>query len=171
MENKEFLTIKEYAEIKGVSLSAVYKRLSTSLQPYVEEVEGKKMLKYQVILDEGLKGVEEFYSTVESSSSDTNYDKIIQLFTTQLKEKDKQIERLQEELQRAAASADQKDKYIQEQGRRLTELLEQANKLQENNQVLIGLASDYKSKLEEVSSSSMAAATEKKGFFSRLFKE
>ena len=48
MKNNEYLTIKEYAEIRGVSASAVYKRLSTSLQPYVETVEGKKVLKYQV---------------------------------------------------------------------------------------------------------------------------
>ena len=120
MGNNKYLTIKEYAEIRGVSVSAVYKRLSTSLQPYVKTIEGKKVLKYQVLFDEGLKD----YSTPSSQTSSTSF------LEEQLREKDKQIERLQEEL------------------RRLAELLEQANKLQENNQVLIGLANDYKAKLE-----------------------
>lgn len=169
---KDYLTIKEYAEIRGVSVSSVYKRLSTTLQNYVGEVEGQKVLKYQVIIDEGLEGVEEVSlegcSTVEQEQNSTNYDKIIQLLTMQLKEKDKQIERLQEDLRRAAVSSDEKDKYIQEQGRRLAELLEQSNKLQENNQVLIGLANDYKAKIEEGTSS---AGGEKKGFFHSLFKK
>lgn len=169
---KDYLTIKEYAEIRGVSVSSVYKRLSTTLQNYVGEVEGQKVLKYQVIIDEGLEGVEEVSlegcSTVEQEQNSTNYDKIIQLLTMQLKEKDKQIERLQEDLRRAAVSSDEKDKYIQEQGRRLAELLEQSNKLQENNQVLIGLANDYKTKLEEGTSS---AGGEKKSFFHSLFKK
>lgn len=158
MGNNKYLTIKEYAEIRGVSVSAVYKRLSTSLQPYVKTIEGKKVLKYQVLFDEGLKD----YSTPSSQTSSTSF------LEEQLREKDKQIERLQEELRRSAVSADEKDKYIQEQGRRLAELLEQANKLQENNQVLIGLANDYKAKLEEGSSSN---SNEKKGFFRRLFKD
>ena len=140
MGNNKYLTIKEYAEIRGVSVSAVYKRLSTSLQPYVKTIEGKKVLKYQVLFDEGLKD----YSTPSSQTSSTSF------LEEQLREKDKQIERLQEEL------------------RRLAELLEQANKLQENNQVLIGLANDYKAKLEEGSSSN---SNEKKGFFRRLFKD
>lgn len=169
---KDYLTIKEYAEIRGVSVSSVYKRLSTTLQNYVGEVEGQKVLKYQVIIDEGLEGVEEVSlegcSTVEQEQNSTNYDKIIQLLTMQLKEKDKQIERLQEDLRRGAVSSDEKDKYIQEQGRRLAELLEQSNKLQENNQVLIGLANDYKAKIEEGTSS---AGGEKKGFFHSLFKK
>lgn len=169
---KDYLTIKEYAEIRGVSVSSVYKRLSTTLQNYVGEVEGQKVLKYQVIIDEGLEGVEEVSlegCSTEQEQNSTNYDKIIQLLTMQLKEKDKQIERLQEDLRRAAVSSDEKDRYIQEQGRRLAELLEQSNKLQENNQVLIGLANDYKAKLEEVPSS--AGGGEKKGFFHSLFKK
>ena len=161
MRNNKYLTIKEYAEIRGVSVSAVYKRLSTSLQPYVETIEGKKVLKYQVLFDEGLND----YST---PSNELPQPSSTSFWEEQLREKDKQIERLQEELRRAAASADEKDKYIQEQGRRLAELLEQSNKLQENNQVLIGLANDYKAKLEEGSSSN---SNEKKGFFRRLFKD
>lgn len=173
MKNKEYITIKEYAELRGVSVSSVYKRLSTTLQNYVGEVEGKKVLKYQVIIDEGLEGVEDVLlegsSTVEKEQNSINSNKTIQILTMQLKEKDKQIERLQEDLRRAAVSSDEKDKYIQEQGRRLAELLEQSNKLHENNQVLIGLANDYKAKLEEGSSSTVES--EKKGFFHSLFKK
>lgn len=168
---KKHLTIKEYADKRGCSVSAVYKRLEGTLQPYVEEVEGNKVLKYQVLIDEGLEGVEDVElnpsSTVEEQNS-TQFDRVLQVLTAQLEEKDKQIEKLQEELQQRAAANEEKDKYIQEQGRRLTELLEQSNKLQENNQVLLGLANDYKTKLEEVSSSSTPA--NEKGFFRRFFR-
>lgn len=176
MAKKEYLTISEFAERAAVSRQTVYNNLDKKLSKFTVEIDNKKLIeikglevfsvKKDVKMDTGDKEIDNNFT-----SENNSFKEVIKVLTEQLKEKDKQIERLQEELRHAAASADQKDKYIQEQGRRLTELLEQANKLQENNQVLIGLASDYKSKLEEVSSSSMAAATEKKGFFSRLFKE
>ena len=88
--NKEYLTIKEYAEIRGVSLTAVYKRLNTSLNPYVTVKNGKKVLFSKVLEDEGLKtNVENVIkqnstiSTLNSTSSSTSF------FEEQIKEKDK----------------------------------------------------------------------------------
>ena len=49
MNQKEYLTIKEFAEVAGVSTQSVYKRLATSLQPYVKEVANQRMLNIRAL--------------------------------------------------------------------------------------------------------------------------
>ena len=56
MDRKEYLTVKEFAEIVGVSTQSVYKRLTTSLQPYVKEVANQKVLNIQAL--QGVYGIE-----------------------------------------------------------------------------------------------------------------
>lgn len=51
MDRKEYLTVKEFAEVAGVSTQSVYKRLATSLQPYVREVDNQRMLNIQALQD------------------------------------------------------------------------------------------------------------------------
>lgn len=51
MDHQEYLTIKEFAELAGVSTQSVYKRLATSLQPYVKEVANQRMLNMQALQD------------------------------------------------------------------------------------------------------------------------
>ena len=46
---KDYITISEAAAIAGVSTQAIYKRLTTSLQPYVTTVDGRKALKRAAI--------------------------------------------------------------------------------------------------------------------------
>lgn len=43
-EKDTLLTVQEFAEKAGVSVQAVYKRLNNSLNPFVQLVEGRKML-------------------------------------------------------------------------------------------------------------------------------
>ena len=47
--DKDYLTIKEYATIKGCSTQYVYKLLQTKLNDFVEIVDGKKCLKISVL--------------------------------------------------------------------------------------------------------------------------
>lgn len=51
VDRKEYLTVKEFAEIANVSTQSVYKRLATSLQPYVKEVANQKVLNIQALQD------------------------------------------------------------------------------------------------------------------------
>lgn len=51
MDRKEYLTVKEFAEVAGVSTQSVYKRLATSLQPYVKEVANQRMLNIRALQD------------------------------------------------------------------------------------------------------------------------
>ncbi len=48
----EFLTVREYAQLKNVTVQSVYKRLKTGLKDYVVEMDGKKYLKKSVLYAE-----------------------------------------------------------------------------------------------------------------------
>lgn len=66
MAKEKYLTVKEVAEQVGISVQAVYKRMDKDFKPYVVEVENKKLLKYEVLKQFGLKN----HSTkVENSTS------------------------------------------------------------------------------------------------------
>ena len=50
--SKDYITIKEYAELRGCSTSAVYKRLTNTLKPYLIIENGTRYLKKQILIDE-----------------------------------------------------------------------------------------------------------------------
>ena len=56
--NKGFISVSDYAKLRGVSVAAVYKRLGGSLKPYDKEIDGKKFLSVDVLEAEGIKPVE-----------------------------------------------------------------------------------------------------------------
>ena len=64
MENKELLTVSEFAEIIGISKQAVYKQLNNKLKPFVQRVENKTFI--------NRKGLEVFQSTKLNNHS-TNF--------------------------------------------------------------------------------------------------
>lgn len=167
----DYITIKEYADIRNVSVSAVYKRLNKSLQPYLEVVEGQKMLKRTVLEDEGLIEV----STPVEETASTPLQPSSTLLEEQLREKDKQIEALNEQVKELRESNKNKDEFIQEQSRKLTELLEQSNILLQNNQILLAQPEAQKesavvSAMEDVEAEQITKEKpEKKSWFSGLF--
>lgn len=168
MSDKEYITIAEYAKLKNVSVSSVYKRLKTTLQPYstIDE-SGKMALNREILEVEGI-GVENPSSTFSTPKVENLFNPSstpLQPFDCnfliqQISEKDKQIERLQEELTAVRQQNEEKDllikennQHIREQEKRLAELLAQAQQLNHNNQVLL---------LKE-------KEREGKGFLKRLF--
>ena len=174
--SKEYLTIKEYARIREVSVSSVYKRLNTTLKQYLREVENRKVLDIKVLEDEGLtpsnKKVEETPSTP--------LQPISSIFEKELDIKNRQIEKLTEQIEKL--QDDNRDEFIQEQSRKLTELLEQSNILLQNNQMLLAQQNDQEQKdiipeAEEVDKSAASDEAEihdreqpqKQSWFSKLF--
>jgi len=131
--NKEYISVAEFARIKGISKQAVYKQCSTKLKPYVIIVDGRKMLKTDA-LDDMVKS-EVNHSQRASSTDSVEEVDIIEFLKEQIKEKDIQIQRLQE-------SEKEKDRHIQSQSEKLAELLAQSNQLQQNNQLLIKMLGD-----------------------------
>ena len=132
--DKEYLTIKEYAEIKGISAQAVYKKLNGTLQPFVELVEGRKMLKRSVLEDDdstpSLKNFQPFStdgSTVEKGGcpSSSTQDEITRI--------NRRNEELIDDLRNEIKS---KDEQIKQMNGKLVSLFETNQRLLENNQKL-----------------------------------
>lgn len=92
--DKELLTIKEFAEVAGVSPQAVYKQLNNKLKPYLTIVDGKKMLNTTAI---ELFKKPDIKPTVDS----TNIQQLINMLQTELNAKNQQIEALQSALDQA----------------------------------------------------------------------
>lgn len=107
--NKEYITVKEFAEILGVSTQYVYKQLNNKLQPYCKVVGNKKMLKKSAI--SVLAKKEDATEVVQQLNNQLNGEinaKLIEMLENelnekgnQLKEKDKQIAELQKALDQA----------------------------------------------------------------------
>lgn len=143
-QQNEYITIAEYATRRGVSVSAVYKRLGGTLAKYVRIIDGKRYLSVEALVEEGIKppmkkveeGVEE---GVERDEAPPAVLVALEALKQQLHEKDKQIAKLQEEAGELRKSNAQKDVFIQEQAGKLALLLEQSQTLQRNNQILLGV--------------------------------
>lgn len=99
---KDYMTIAEFADAAGVSRQAIYKRLSTDLQPFVKVDNGKKYL--------NSKALQLFNSTAVESSDNSVTDQLISILRDELKEKDHQIELLSEQITKAHTLVDQEQK-------------------------------------------------------------
>lgn len=163
--NEDFISISDYAKLRHVSPAAVYKRLDGTLKPYVKIIGNKKYISRKALEIDGYKPVENGYQQglkeVETEAAqdkepaeaaaqaDTALLKALEALQNQLSEKDKQIERLQNEAVELRQAAAEKDKFIQEQSNRLSLLLEQSQELQRNNQILLGAAQGVKARSQE----------------------
>lgn len=134
---KEYLSIKEYAEIRGSSTSAVYKRLDGSLQPYLEMVDGKKMLKIEVLKKEGLEPSTtpppQPSTTPPQLSTDNGNERLIRAL-------EERIEELKEEIHRIEEKAKEDTLFLKQQ-------IEIKDRQIENQQILI----DQQQKLNAIS--------------------
>ena len=151
---KEYLTVAEYAEIKGISKQAVYKQLNNKLNNYVETVEGKKCLKISILEENIQPSSTKVEQPIQPVS--TEVEQPIQPFwEAQIKEKDKTIDSLLRQIE-----------ALQEQNTRLTELLH-------NSQVL--LAVEKHALIQEQASThteepqDKPTEQKKRGFIYRLF--
>lgn len=146
---KEYISVSEYAKIKGVSKQAVYKQLNNKLKPFVEMVDGKKCLKIKVLEEveqPKVNQVEQPFNQVEQPLN----NQVESLFAKQIEEKDKTIQSLLRQVEN-----------LQEQNGRLTELLH-------NSQYL--LAAEQKKFIEppQPQETESTETETKKGFFARL---
>ena len=144
---KEYLTVAEYAEIKGISKQTVYNQLKKDLKDYLIVIEGKKCIKSDV------------FNLFHSSSNpkiETDFQdfqpKIETILKAQIEDKDRLIERLLEQ-------AD----TLQAQNASLTEQIGKLTELLNNSQVLLAVEKNRYIEQE-------TQKKEKKGIF-RLFRK
>ena len=110
----EYITVSEYAKIKGVSVQSVYKQLNNRLKPFLIMVENKKCLKSTVL--EELKNdnstavkqpLNNFSTEVLNQSLIETLQKNIEILQNQLEVKDEQIKQLNERLEQALQTVSQ----------------------------------------------------------------
>lgn len=133
MEKNKLLTIKEFAKLSGKSKQAIYKQLNNRLNQYVQLVDNQKMLEYRALSE--VYGIEveqpsqpKLNNLVNPNSTDIQpiieiLQATIDTLQNQLEIKDKQIEKLQQEL------TDERNQN-QEQFEKISILADQAQKLQ-----------------------------------------
>lgn len=146
---KEYISVSQYAEAKGISKQAVYKQLNNKLKPFLKVVDGKKCLDISVLTEveqPKVNQVEQPFNQVEQPLN----NQIESLFAKQIEEKDKTIQSLLRQVEN-----------LQEQNGRLTELLH-------NSQYL--LAAEQKKFIEppQPQETETTETETKKGFFARL---
>ena len=155
MEEKKYISISEYATIKGISKQAVYKQLNNKLKKFVVMVENKKMLDIAVLTAEELNQVEQPLNQVEQPLN----NQFQPLFEKELEEKNKTIESLLRQIEN-----------LQEQNSRLTELLSNSQYLlaAEQKKALEPIQQQQDIEQKPIETTPSAEPKEKKGFLWRL---
>lgn len=153
---KEYISVSQYAEAKGISKQAVYKQLNNKLKPFLKVVDGKKCLDISVLTEveqQGLNEVEQQFNQVEQPLNNPFQP----LFEKELEEKNKTIESLLRQID----TLQEQNGRLQEQNGKLTELLS-------NSQYL--LAAEQKKFIEppQPQETESTETETKKGFFARL---
>ena len=156
--NKDYITISQYAEIKGISKQAVYKKLNNQLKDSLILIDNKKCLKIEV-LDEverqELNQVEQPLNQVEQPLN----NQFKPLFEKELEEKNNTIKSLLKQIE-----------TLQEQNSRLTELLGNSQYLlaAEQKIALEPTQPPQEIKEEPIEITPSAEPKETKGFLGRL---
>lgn len=122
MNNREYISISEYAEVKGLTKQAVYKQLDKKLKPFLIIVEGKKHLKIEVLSETEREKLKFFEQQVVKNSN--NFEQQLnndfqRIFEEQLAKKDEVIETLLRQVE----SLTEQNRTLTEQGKAISDLL------------------------------------------------
>lgn len=105
MDQNEYLTIKEFAEIAGVSKQAVYQRLTGTLKPYVSIRNGVKYVNIKALeLYKEDDIVKNLKKNNQVQSDNSQVDSMIELLKNELEAKNRQIDELHKLLEQSNAN-------------------------------------------------------------------
>lgn len=93
MDEDQYLSVKEFALAAGVSVQAVYKRLLNGLEPFVKEVDGRKVINKRALKEVYGKDQEEEEEKVDNDLINVLMDQI-NLLTNELNQKNSEINEL-----------------------------------------------------------------------------
>jgi len=154
--NDNLLTVKQVAEIAGVSTQYIYKRLNDSLQPFVVQLDNKKLLKSTVIT--------EFFENIPPPDINRDNDDFISYLKEEITLKNKQLDDKDKIIQNKEEQIKDKDRQIEEMANTAAELSERIAVLFENSQQL-----QQTQQLLEAQNAQNEMVKPKKSFFARLF--
>lgn len=143
ISDKKFISVSDYARLKGISKQAVYKQLNNKLKPFLIVVENKKCLKIEVLNEVEQQKLNQVEQPVEQQLN----NQIQPLLVAQIEEKDRIIESLLRQVE-----------SLQEQNGKLTDLL--------NNSQLLLAAEKQQQLIEKQSPENDDLPKAKKSIFS-----
>jgi len=184
--NEEYLSVEEFAAAANVSQQAIYKQIKGRLEPYVEYIQGKRMIKKEAInifhgnnstdiKPDATENKQETTDEVEqplnpkSTQEGSNTDnvsllrEIIEKQEKQLEEKQKTIDTLLVSLNKAQDSNNKLQILVDQQQHLAAHLITQKPVEAEEETI-------YQSAKEVDTPAAAADPEKKKGFFARLFK-
>ena len=150
ISEREYISVSEYAGIKGISKQAVYKQLNNKLKPFLIVIDSKKYISIKALNEVEQQQINQ----VEQPIKQPFNNQIQPILTAQLEEKDKLIDSLLRQIE-----------TLQEQNSKLTDLLHNSQYLlvAEKQQQFIGMESQG-----TAPGQAPEQPTEKKGIFSFL---
>ena len=172
LKEREYITVAEYAEARGVSTTAVYKRLEKSLKRWYRVIDGKKLLLSSVLTEEeetthtagykaGLENQRNVIQTIEEVET-AKENAIIEELRAEIEQHKAEKARLLEEIAAQREAIKEKDAKIVEFAGRFAELANQAQQLHAAQTMIeaksAAAAEDAPAEPE----------TKKRGFFARL---
>lgn len=190
--SSDYITVKEYATIKGCSTQYVYKLLATKLVDYVEIVNGKKCLKISVLDADFSKSPtaskSKVANQVDNQVANQVDNKVVATSSSALEEELKRINARNESLiDDLRNEIKEKDAQLSQMNEKIVSLFETNQRLMENNQrlqlnyqMLLGDGKNIQTDEEvEVQGARVEEETEivpeekpkKKGFLSWLFND
>lgn len=178
----DYLTIKEVADLTNRSYQNISQRSKTSLSKYLIEIDGKKMLKKEVLSEFNLSSNEEdSKSEIKADLNDNLNDSSSPLHRSEEDELKELIKELREEVKKKDEIIILKDEQLQKQteqiidlSNRVVELFENSQKLQLQTSFLLSGGSSENEEANEEGARAYEEVVEvkpkRKGLFSRFFK-
>ena len=156
-----YITVSEYARIKGISKQAVYKQLNNRLKEFSTTFGGKHYISKSTLSEDELKAVDKL-NNQQFNNLKQPYQPSFNLLEKQIEEKDKQIESLLSQIDR-----------LTEQNTNLTEALKNSQIMlaaeKQEKHYLLSQAEQAPSAPDQDNSEAQTSERqpkEKKGFFS-----
>lgn len=166
MNDKDYLTIKDFADAAGVTQQSIYRRLNDVLSPYVIMLNSRKVLKKQAL--------EVYQKYLEEHGVNTCINNDINMLKHENTELNEQIRQLKHEntlIKQKAELLSEQTKQLQEMNNTLTaEQTVKNNQISELQTALKAAQTIQAMQLKQIEDRQREEPEQKQGFFARLFK-
>lgn len=148
----EYVSIKEFAEMAGVSQQSIYKRIKKEdnpIQPYIKRLNNKPMISIEALIlynkdnyimsditvDDTYQNNEEIIENKNNDDTRKILEEQIIFYKEQLKEKDKQINMLLDRIKETTKALDQQQQLTMIDKKTIFELEEKIKEKENENEI------------------------------------
>lgn len=181
IDTAEYLTAAEIAQKAGISRQTVYNRIKNEWQPYVREIDGKTYISVKALSNDLTAGFDkdltkncqadcpidtpELSNPATNLSNDlsNNWTAIIDTLKSTIDDKNREIDRLREDLTAERTRSAELERRLLEYADRFADMVQREQELTRNAQNLHAIA-EVKNEASQIA----APEEQKRGLFSRF---